>query len=130
MANKVLKILMVEEELDDVNLIKRALQKAGVLFDARVVDSEETFRTELRDFSPDVILSDHSLPGFNSIEALKICQKQDLKIPFILVTGSVSEEFASISLKSGIADYVFKSELARLPSVISRALNEIDLPKK
>jgi DNA-binding NtrC family response regulator len=129
MKNRSLKILMVEEEQDDVNLIKRALQKGGILFEARVVDGEEKFRAELREFRPDVILSDHSLPGFNSIEALKICQNEGLNTPFILVTGSVSEEFANISLKAGAAGYVFKSDLIKLPDVISRSLGETAIRK-
>ena len=115
---------MVEEEQSDIDLIRRALQKADFSFETRVVDSEDKFLSALTEFCPDVILSDHSLPQFNSIEALRICQNQGLKIPFILVSGTVSDEFATISIKAGVTDYVVKSDLKRLPSVISKSLRE------
>jgi signal transduction histidine kinase len=67
-------------------------------------------------------LSDHGLPQFNSIEALRICLKERSFAPFILVTGTVSEEFAVTCLKMGADDYILKSNLSRLPSAIRVAL--------
>jgi signal transduction histidine kinase len=64
------------------------------------------------------------LPQFNSLEALTICQKKGLDIPFILVTGTVSEEFAVSCLKQGADDYVLKSNMVRLPSAIQNALRQ------
>ncbi|HEU5147261.1 MAG TPA: hybrid sensor histidine kinase/response regulator, partial [Chryseosolibacter sp.] len=75
-------------------------------------------------FQPDVILSDHALPQFNSLEALKICRKRAVNVPFILVTGTVSEEFAVSCLKQGADDYVLKSNMVRLPSAIHNALRQ------
>ena len=122
MSQKVLKILMLEDGKDDVGLIERILKKANVLFETRVVDQEEDFRKEINEFHPDLILSDHSLPQFNSLEALKICRNLGLKTPFILVTGTVSDEFATKCLNAGAADYVLKSNLEKLPAAISSAL--------
>ena len=121
---KVLKILMLEDLQDDVGLIERTLRKEGMAFSSKRVDSEEEFTLCLQHFQPDVILSDHALPQFNSLEALKICRKHAVNVPFILVTGTVSEEFAVSCLKQGADDYVLKSNMVRLPSAIHNALKQ------
>lgn len=121
---KDLKILMLEDIQDDVGLIERALKKQGISFVSRRVDTRDEFVDALTSFDPDVILSDHALPQFNSLEALNICRKQHLEVPFILVTGTVSEEFAVSCLKQGADDYVLKSNLVRLPSAIQNALKQ------
>jgi len=121
---KELKILMLEDNEEDVGLVERALQKEKVLFTHIRVDSREEFIRTLDTFKPDVILSDHSLPQFNSVEALKICQSKKIDVPFILVTGAVSEEFAVSCLKRGADDYVLKSNLSRLPLAIRYALRQ------
>lgn len=121
---KALKILMLEDLQDDVGLIERALNKQGLQFTSRRVDSRDEFTEALGSFSPDVILSDHALPQFNSLEALSIVQKMGMNVPFILVTGTVSEEFAVSCLKQGADDYVLKSNMVRLPSAIQNALKQ------
>jgi len=124
MAKGTLKILSLEDLEEDFFLITHALKKSGMNFIARRVDSKEEFSKALEDFGADVILCDHSLPQFNSNEALRIFHQHKLQIPFILVTGAVSEEFAVSSLKHGADDYVLKSNLARLPNVIDNALKQ------
>jgi len=119
---KELKILMLEDLEDDAQLIDRALRKEKFAFTRIRVETKDEFTQALETFNPDVILSDHSLPQFNSIAALTICQEKKLNLPFLLVTGSVSEEFAVNSLKKGADDYVLKSNLARLPMAIRYAL--------
>jgi signal transduction histidine kinase len=119
-----LRILMLEDIPDDVGLIERTLVKQKLIFVGKRVDSKDEFIDALSAFKPDVILSDHVLPQFNSLEALSICQRANLNIPFILVTGTVSEEFAVNCLKQGADDYVLKSNLVRLPSAIQNALRQ------
>jgi len=119
-----LKILSLEDLEDDFYLITRTLKKSGLDFIAKRVDTKEEFSNALDHFGPDVILCDHSLPTFNSNEALRIFHQRRLQIPFILVTGAVSEEFAVSSLKHGADDYVLKSNLTRLPNVIDIALKQ------
>jgi signal transduction histidine kinase len=121
---KDLKVLVLEDMEEDLELIKRALTKAGLSVQTRRVDTKEEFLHALSEFEADVILSDHALPQFNSAEALKLCRKHGLKIPFILVTGAVSEEFAVNSIKQGADNYVLKSNLTRLPSAINNALKQ------
>lgn len=122
--DKELRILMLEDLVEDVGLIERALRKEGIKFVSHRVDSREEFTDALDAFKPDVILSDHALPQFNSLEALKICRQQSSHVPFILVTGTVSEEFAVSCLKQGADDYVLKSNMVRLPSAILNALRQ------
>ncbi|MBL7872127.1 MAG: hybrid sensor histidine kinase/response regulator [Cyclobacteriaceae bacterium] len=119
-----LKILMLEDREEDAGLVDRALKKEKILFSRLRVDTREEFTHALDSFNPDVILSDHSLPQFNSIEALKVCQLKKNSAPFILVTGAVSEEFAVNCLKRGADDYVLKSNLSRLPLAIRYALRQ------
>lgn len=119
-----LKILMLEDQEEDAGLVDRALQKENFHFTRIRVDTREEFIHSLDTFQPDVILSDHALPQFNSIEALKICQARKMEVPFILVTGAVSEEFAVNCLKRGADDYVLKSNLSRLPLAIRYALRQ------
>lgn len=121
---KELRILMLEDMEEDAALADYALKKEKFLFTRIRVDTREQFIEALDSFKPDVILSDHSLPQFNSLEALKICQSKKIDTPFILVTGAVSEEFAVNCLKRGADDYVLKSNLSRLPLAIRYALRQ------
>ncbi|HYI78238.1 MAG TPA: response regulator, partial [Chryseolinea sp.] len=125
-----LKILVLEDIQDDVGLIERELRKGGLRFETMRVDSKADFLEALRAYKADVILSDHSLPQFDSFEAIKLCRRLGVTIPFILVTGSVSEEFAVTSLKQGADDYVLKSNLIRLPNAIINALKQKQLEKE
>jgi signal transduction histidine kinase len=122
--SKKLRILMLEDSAEDAGLIERVLLRDNFSFVTERVDAREEFDHAIRNFSPDVVLSDHGLPQFNSLEALKICLKERAFAPFILVTGTVSEEFAATCLKLGADDYILKSNLSRLPSAIHRALKE------
>ena len=122
--DKPLKILVLEDVEDDVGLIERELRKGGLTFETNRVDNRPEFIEALRRYDADVILSDHSLPQFNSFEALKLCRRSGITVPFILVTGSVSEEFAVTCLKEGADDYVLKSNLIRLPNAIVNSLKQ------
>ncbi len=129
-----LKILILEDSSDDVSLIERVLKKAGLVFKAQVVNKGEEFERSLSDFGPDVVLSDHSLPDFNSIEALRIFKEfresTDSIAPFILVTGAVSEEFAVQCIKSGADDYILKDRLKRLPTSITIAIEKARIDRE
>ncbi|MEO5976044.1 MAG: ATP-binding protein [Chryseolinea sp.] len=117
-----LRILILEDVEEDAGLIDRILKRDKIEFTRVRVDTRQGFIEAVDEFKPEIILSDHSLPQFNSIEALAICKQRRKSIPFILVTGAVSEEFAVNCLKQGADDYILKSNLSRLPTAIAYAL--------
>src|SRR6188768_1616672 len=117
-----LKILCLEDDDIDFEIINMTLKRSGMEMITKMVDSREKFLHELNAFQPDVILSDHALPEFNSTEALTLCKARHSHIPFILVTGAVSDEFAVSCMKRGADDYLLKSNLSRLASAIKSAL--------
>ena len=121
---KVLRILVLEDMEDDLELIEYTLRKADLKFKTLAVDTREDYINALKKNDIDVILSDHFLPQFNSQEALALYREAGLQIPFILVTGAISEEFAVNTLKQGADDYVLKSNLTRLPTAIINALKQ------
>jgi signal transduction histidine kinase len=125
-----LKILLLEDIAEEAVLIERAMRREKLSFVCKRVDTRTEFVNALQAFNPDVVLSDHALPQFNSIEALVLCRQFSLSVPFILVTGTVSEEFAVTCLKQGADDYVLKSNLSRLPSAILHSLNQREAEEK
>jgi len=122
MQKQKLKILFLEDLPSDAGLVERELLRGAILFDLLVVDTRESYLNAVLEFSPDIILSDHSLPAFNSLQALKILKDNNLKIPFILVTSTISEEFAVEMMKLGAFDYILKDRLQRLPSAVINAI--------
>jgi DNA-binding NtrC family response regulator len=72
----------------------------------------------------DIILADYSLPQFDALRALHLLQERDLDIPFIVVTGSVSEEAAVECMRQGATDYLLKDRLGRLGPAVERALQQ------
>lgn len=119
-----LKILHLEDIASDAELVDRALKKAGITFEKCLVDTRQEYMEALEVFRPDVILSDHSLPTFNSLEALNLLKESGREIPFILITSTVSEEFAVSVMKQGASDYVLKDRLQRLPSAVTNAVDK------
>jgi PAS domain S-box-containing protein len=119
-----LKILHIEDIKSDAELVERTLKISGIAFEKLVVDTREEYIEALEEFDPDVILSDHSLPAFNSLEALKILKASGRNTPFILITATVSEEFAVSVMKEGAADYVLKDRLQRLPNAVLNAVGK------
>lgn len=116
------RILCLEDDQEDFDFMEMVLKKSGLNYLAKRVDQRHEFLTSLKSFSPDVILSDHALPLFDSTEALKLTLECNANIPFILVTGAVSDEFAARCIRLGAEDYLLKSNLNRLPSAIKNAI--------
>ena len=119
---KELKILILEDNPSDAELIKLELKKTNKEFESRVVQDEENFLKELETFQPDLILSDYSMPQFTGLDALEIAKKKCPEIPFIIVTGSVNEETAIKCMRWGAWDYVLKDKLVHLGHAVTNAL--------
>jgi len=119
-----IKVLLVEDRAEDAELLLADMRRHGLAIVSRRTDTEATFRSDLDDFAPDLILSDYTLPGFDGPHALKIARQQRPDIPFIFVSGTIGEERAIEALRQGAVDYVLKDSRARLGSAIERALAE------
>src|SRR4051795_2465716 len=115
---------MLEDDSNDAELTKFALRKGGLHFSIVRVDTKDEYIHELDHNPPELILSDYSLPGFNGQTALNIAREKCPEIPFIFVTGTLGEEVAIETLKSGATDYVLKHRLSRLMPSVHRALRE------
>jgi PAS domain S-box-containing protein len=116
----ILKILFVEDVIEDAELIWRELKKRNISFTKIIVSNREEYLDSLKKFNPDLIISDYSLPAFDGISALMIRNELSPLTPFIIVTGSINEEVAVECIKAGADDYVLKEKLSRLgPAVIS-----------
>lgn len=122
--NRIIKILLLEDSHTDAEIIQRLLIKDKMSCEFRLAMDKNRFISALRDFSPDVILSDHSLPQFDSSDALSMARTMVPNIPFIMVTGTVSEEFAASIIKQGADDYILKDRMSRLPAAIKAALTQ------
>ena len=109
-----LKILILEDDPNDRDLLLYNLKKSGIDFVSEVVFTEEDFTSGLINFDPDIILSDFALPAFNGMDAFKIKQNLAVDIPFIIVSGTLGEERAVELIKSGVTDYVVKACLSSL----------------
>jgi signal transduction histidine kinase len=125
-----LKILILEDNQDDVDLLYRELKKSGLSFISRIVQTREEFEDALENFGPDIILSDYSLPAFDAVTAFRIKQEKSPYIPFIIVSGIIGEENAVELIKNGVTDYTPKDKLFTLSPKINRALKDSEERKE
>ena len=122
-----LRILMLEDNPADVELIQFELQEAGLDFAAKTVTTERDYVRAIQDFCPDLILSDYDLPKYNGALALAEARRRCPDTPFILVTGAVTEDRAIEILTQGAKDYVLKNRLQqRLATAVRRAFAEAE----
>lgn len=122
--NSVLRILLIEDDANDRELIKSMLMEDGLLCEFHEIETRSELLRVLNDNEFDLILSDNSLPSFDGLSALAIAQEKGPEVPFIFVSGTLGEEVAIESLKSGATDYVLKQRMARLVPAVRRALKE------
>jgi PAS domain S-box-containing protein len=119
-----LRVLHVEDDLNDRELVEATLRAAGLNVEISVVDTRAAFVDALQGGTFDVILADDRLPSFDGRAAQLIAAELVPDVPFIFVSGTFGEEVAVERLKDGATDYVLKQRLSRLPSSITRAIVE------
>lgn len=117
-----LRILIVEDVATDAELMERSLAEAGIKFVSHLVDDKAALLRELKEFAPDILLSDFGLPGFDGMDVLKLAAELAPGIPVVIVTGSINEETAVECIKAGAEDYVLKHHLKHLPSAVQGAI--------
>jgi len=125
-----LKILILEDNQSDADLLQRELKRSGLTFTSKLVQTREEFENALQNFNPNIILSDYSLPAFDAVTAFHIKQTQSPLIPFIIVSGVIGEENAVELIKNGVTDYAPKDKLFTLSTKISRALEDAEERKE
>jgi two-component system sensor histidine kinase UhpB len=116
------RILVVEDSLDDYELLRLRLGMAPWPFESERVEDAAAMSAALRDKPWDLVISDHHLPRFSSNAALDVLRASGVDAPFIIVSGMIGEDVAVEAMKSGADDYVMKSNMARLLPAIERSL--------
>jgi PAS domain S-box-containing protein len=119
-----LRVLYLEDDIRDVELVQDTLAADGITCQVRRVETETDFLAALDEGDFEIILADYTLPGFDGSSALKIARQRRPDVPFIFVSETVREDLAIEALKSGATDYVVKSGLPRLVPSLKRALRE------
>jgi len=128
--NQSLKILLAEDNPNDVKLLEIELKKEKMQYELIVTDNEQDFRSGIKDLNPDIIISDYSMPVFDGMSALKIKKEMCPDIPFIIVTGSINEETAVICLKAGADDYVIKEQISHIIKSVHTALKTYEINRE
>jgi signal transduction histidine kinase len=123
---KTLRIVLLEDNPLDAELIEATLHEGGVDASLRRVADRDDFAAALSAERPDLILSDYSLPAFDGAAALRLAQALALEVPFLFVSGAIGEERAIETLRAGATDYVLKHRLERLVPAVRRAVREAE----
>jgi PAS domain S-box-containing protein len=122
-----LRVLILEDNPADAELVEHELRRAKIAFISRLIEGKNEFSRALKDFRPQVILSDFKLPKFDGLMALNMARQQAPDTPLIFVSGSIGEEKAIEMLAQGASDYIFKDNLARLGPAVKRVVEETRL---
>src|SRR3989440_12514361 len=120
--SKLIRVLIVEDSENDALLIVERLEHSGFEPVWKRVATAAGLRAALVEQRWDIAISDHSMRGFDSQDALAVVQEQGLDLPFVILSGAISEEEAVAAMQAGALDYVRKDNLTRLVPVVEREL--------
>ena len=123
MTEKTLRVLFLEDDPADAELATETLIRSGLSVLTERVDSREAFTHALREFAPDVVLSDHSLGQFDARAALEVMQSIRPGAALIVLAGALNEQTAAAFVRAGAEDFVLKSNLGRLAPAIEAAIS-------
>jgi signal transduction histidine kinase len=127
---RTLRVLIVEDDPLDAELLERELRRGGYVVESQVVQTEDAMRRALAERAWDVVLSDYSMPQFDALGALRVAKGSGLDLPFIVASGTVGEETAVEAMRAGAHDFLLKGHLARLLPAIERELREAQLRRE
>jgi PAS domain S-box-containing protein len=126
-----LRVLLIEDSEDDALLLLRVLRRGGYDPVHERVDTAAQMEAALEGREWDLVISDHSMPTFNSSAALAMLRgKGFVDLPFIIVSGKIGEDTAVVSMKAGANDYIMKDNLARLNTAIERELRDAEVRRE
>ena len=118
---------MLEDDPDDAELIKRHLMQSEFLLDLRITQNESGFKHFLNHFRPELILADYRLPDYSGLLAMDLANRLAPGVPFVFITGAVSEEIAEDTILAIASGFVLKSDLKNLKMVIKAVIAETDV---
>ncbi len=121
-----LNVLVIDDSEADAFLVIRELKKSWKNITSRRVWDEVSMTSALDAESWDLIISDHNMPTFDSLQALAIYHHYNLDIPVIIVSGVIGEDIAVTAMRSGAHDYIMKDNMVRLAPAVERELTEAD----
>lgn len=124
-----LKIVLIEDNAGDAELLMHALDRAGFVTQVVRVETEAALRAALEQ-RVDIVLADYELPGFSGLRALSVVKERQPDVPFIIVSGVIGEDTAVATMKLGAWDYLLKDRLGRLEVAISQALTQARLRRE
>jgi len=119
-----IRVLLVEDSEEDALLLVRELKRGGYEPAHERVATEVGLAAALDRQGWDLVIGDHSMPGFSGIAALVLVRGRGLDIPFICVSGTITEDMAVAAMKAGANDWVTKGQLKRLVPAVDRELRE------
>ncbi len=117
-----IRILLLEDYPLDAELVQSQLKKSHPRWSVDHVTDKAGFESYLKHNKPDVVLSDYSLPQYTGMEAFFTVRSLGIEVPFIIVTGELTEETAIECIKEGIDDYIIKTSMLRLDVAIQKAI--------
>jgi signal transduction histidine kinase len=129
-VNQPLQVLLIEDSEDDAALLDIELQRAGYAPVCHRVETREAMSSALERSTWDLIIADYRLPSFDGLAALALVKEKGLDLPFIIVSGYITEETAAAAMKAGAHDYVMKDKLARLGPAVGRELREAEVRRE
>ncbi len=123
-----LRVLVVEDDQNEVELLQIKLEKAGYEAACQRVGTPKDFAAALQEQTWDLIIADHDLKlaGFDSLAALRMMKERGLDLPFIIVSGAITDVTAVAAMKAGAHDYMMKDNLTRLGPAIERELRDAE----
>ncbi len=124
-----LRVLILDDQPQDAERLVAELRRAGYDPDWDRVDTPAEFLALVAP-TPDLILGEYSLPQYGALQALAALHEHELDVPFIVVTGSISDEMAAECIKQGAIDYLLKDRLARLGRAVMQAMEQRRLRKE
>src|SRR5664280_954216 len=130
MKDRLLRVLMVDDSEDDVQLIIRELKKGGYDPLYERVETGVAMQKALQEKQWDIVLCDYKMPKFNALSAITVFKKENIDIPLIIVSGAIGEETAVECMRLGAQDYIVKGNFFRLCPAIARELKDAEVRSK
>ncbi len=114
-----LQVIHLEDDLNDAELIRMELEEHHIPCSVTLISSAHEFAVTLREREIDLILSDSSVPGFDTLSALKLTRENHREVPFVFVSGNSSQKLKTEAYRLGAAGFINKSEISKLPKIIT-----------